>query len=135
MKGLPHAGRCLCGRVRFEVSSEPLWIAYCHCASCRRHTASPVACFAGFDEGDVRFIGAEPAGYESSPGISRSFCNSCGSPISYRSRRFPGEIHFYTGVMDEPERYRPTGHVYFQEHIPWFDTRDDLVRHAGTSEG
>jgi hypothetical protein len=129
-----HSGRCLCGNVTFEIVSEPLWVAYCHCASCRRHTASPVACFAGFEERNVRFPKDKPASHESSEGTWRSFCRTCGSPVSYRSQRFPGEVHFYTGVMDAPERYRPTGHVNFEEHIAWFDTRDDLERHAATSK-
>jgi hypothetical protein len=130
-----HSGHCLCGRVEFEISSEPLWIAYCHCASCRRHTASAVALFAGFDERSVRFIHDEPKVYESSPGVWRSFCEGCGSPVSYRSTRFPGEVHFYAGVMNQPENYQPTAHVYFGEHIQWFDTKDELVRYEGTSKG
>ncbi|HEY7750559.1 MAG TPA: GFA family protein [Aestuariivirgaceae bacterium] len=128
-----HSGHCLCGAVGFETSSEPLWVAYCHCASCRRHTGSAVAAFAGFDEQSVRFTRNVPAVYESSPDVWRSFCSICGSPISYRSRRFPNEVHFYVGVMDHPERYRPTAHVYFGEHLPWFDTRDELARHEKTT--
>ena len=129
-----HSGHCLCGGVEFEISDEPLWVAYCHCASCRRHTASAVALFAGFDERSVRFTRDEPKVYESSSGVWRSFCKACGSPISYRSTRFPGEVHFYVGVMNYPERYRPTAHVYFGEHIPWFDTKDELVRYEATSK-
>jgi hypothetical protein len=130
-----HSGHCLCGKVEFEISSEPLWIAYCHCASCRRHTASAVAVFAGFDERSVRFSREEPKVYESSSGVWRSFCNSCGSPISYRSRRFAGEVHFYVGVMNHPEHYQPMAHVHFAEQIPWFDTKDELMRYEATSSG
>jgi hypothetical protein len=119
--------------VTFEIDSEPLWVAYCHCASCRRHTASAVATFAGFDEQSVRFTGEKPTVFESSPGVRRSFCRSCGSPISYQSTLFVGEIHFYTGVMARPDLYQPTGHVYFSEHIVWFDTKDELVRYEKTS--
>jgi hypothetical protein len=133
MSAALHSGHCLCGRVEFHVSSEPLWVAYCHCASCRRHTASAVAVFAGFDERSVQFTRGEPQVYESSPDVWRSFCGTCGSPISYRSKRFPGEVHFYVGVMDQPDRYEPTAHVYFGEHVPWFDTRDSLVRYEGTA--
>jgi hypothetical protein len=135
MADMPHSGHCLCGGVKFEISTDPLWVAYCHCASCRRHTASPVATFAGFDERSVRFTGEAPKLYESSPGTWRSFCGTCGSPISYRSRRFPGEAHFYIGIMDQPERYVPTAHVYFGEHIAWFDTDDELRRYEATSQG
>jgi len=128
-----HSGNCLCGGVEFKVLSDPLWVAYCHCASCRRHTASAVATFAGFEERSVQFTRGEPQVYESSPDVWRSFCGTCGSPISYRSKRFPGEVHFYVGVMDQPDGYQPTAHVYFSEHLSWFDTRDNLVRYERTA--
>jgi hypothetical protein len=128
MNGAEHGGGCLCGAVRFRITADPLWIAYCHCESCRRHTASVVATFAGFDEGAASFTGEAASIFQSSPDVWRSFCGRCGSPISYRSTRFPGQIHFYVGAMDRPERYPPQGHVHFAEHVAWFDTRDDLQR-------
>ena len=42
------SGHCLCGRIRFVTDGEPQWVAYCHCGFCRRHTASPVACFVNY---------------------------------------------------------------------------------------
>lgn len=130
-----HRGHCLCGSVKFEADAEPKWIAYCHCASCRRHTGSAVATFVGFDEARFRYIGGKPAEYESSPMVWRGFCTRCGTPISYRAARFPGEIHVYVGAMDHPERYVPTAHVYFAEHLPWFDTTDTCMRYSTTSSG
>jgi DNA-binding HxlR family transcriptional regulator len=88
---------------------------------------------AGFAERSVQFTRDEPQVYESSPDVWRSFCGTCGSPISYRSKRFPGEVHFYVGVMDQPDGYEPTAHVYFSEHVSWFDTRDNLVRYERTA--
>ena len=128
-----HLGFCLCGAIKFESDREPKWVAYCHCASCRRHTGSAVATFVGFDDAHFRFTAGTPAVYESSLKVWRSFCPACGSPISYRSARYPGEVHIYIGAMDRPERYVPTAHVYFAEHLPWFDTTDTCLRLAGTT--
>jgi hypothetical protein len=130
-----HSGGCLCGAVRFRMTANPLGVVYCHCQSCRRHTASAVATFAGFAEEVVSFTQGVPAVFESSPDVWRSFCGRCGSPISYRAARYPGEIHFYIGVMDRPEQYVPQTHVYYGEHIPWFDTKDDLPRFERTDTG
>jgi hypothetical protein len=33
-------GKCRCGQVQFEVSSEPLMTMACHCTGCQRMTAS-----------------------------------------------------------------------------------------------
>ncbi|MBK6288984.1 MAG: GFA family protein [Gammaproteobacteria bacterium] len=52
-----HEGFCLCGQLRFRAEGDPRWVAHCHCASCRRHTASPVACFVNFRLEQLRFSG------------------------------------------------------------------------------
>jgi hypothetical protein len=89
----------------------------------------------GFDERSLRFTGQQPQSYESSQDVWRSFCRVCGSPVSYRAKRFPGEVHVYVGVLDDPARYEPTAHVYFAEHLPWFDTADHHRRYQQTSAG
>ena len=43
-----HAGGCMCGAVRYQVSGKPFWVGHCHCKSCRRHSGAPVVTFAGF---------------------------------------------------------------------------------------
>jgi len=135
VSGADHSGHCLCGAIRFRMTTDPLWVAYCHCQSCRRHTGSVAATFAGFAEQAVSFTEGTPKVFESSPQVWRSFCGRCGSPISYRAARFPGEVHFYVGVMDRPEQYMPQAHVHHGEHIPWFETKDNLVRFERTAKG
>ena len=36
-----QTGGCLCGAVRFRLVGPPYEIDYCHCHSCRKHTARP----------------------------------------------------------------------------------------------
>lgn len=120
-------GHCLCGNVEFEANGTPSWVAYCHCASCRRHTGSPVTCFVNFARGDVDFR-REPSVFESSPGVRRSFCERCGTPIAYETEKRANEIDIYLNAFDEPEAFSPETHVFHSERIPWFDTRDELPR-------
>lgn len=120
-------GRCLCGDIRFETSAPPSWVAYCHCASCRRHTASPVACFVNLPLAAVRF-GGERARYLSTPGVTRSHCARCGTPIAYETQKRPGEIDLYVNAFESPEDFAPGLHVFEAERLPWFDTADSLPR-------
>lgn len=124
------SGHCLCGQLRFVATGEPQWVAYCHCASCRRHTASPVACFVNYPLGRVSFDGVRTS-FVSSPGVTRSHCAVCGTPIAYETGRRPGEIDLYLNAFDEPERFQPQVHVHCAERLPWFDTRDELPRLPG----
>jgi hypothetical protein len=120
-------GHCLCGQLTFETTAEPRWVSYCHCASCRRHTGSPVTCFVNFKRDHVVFSGRR-ATFRSSPGVTRSHCARCGTPIAYETAKRADEIDLYLNAFEAPEAFEPEGHAFFEEHIPWFDTRDELPR-------
>src|SRR4051794_26686092 len=112
-------GGCLCGAVRFVASGPPKWTAWCHCQSCRKQTGAPAAAYAGFEREHVSFTQGEPLTHASSPGVERSFCGQCGSPLAYRGDRWPTEIHLHTGVFDDPEPFAPKGHAYAEERVNW----------------
>lgn len=125
-----HQGRCLCGAITFAYEGKPLWVAHCHCESCRRATASPVTTFLGVASDGFRWSGGEPATFASSPGVTRSFCGRCGSPLAYEAEKFPGEVHLYVATLDDPNAIEPTGHVHVAERIAWFEVHDELPRYA-----
>lgn len=122
-------GRCLCGKVSFDYQGPELWCGHCHCESCRRNCSAPFTTFVGVAEHAARFTGAAPAIYASSPGVERFFCGKCGTPVAYRSVRFPGEIHFYAASFDDPTAMTPQFHVYWAERLPWIEIADGLPRH------
>jgi hypothetical protein len=137
IKSMPQnvaTGRCLCGNIKFETPIEPLWVAHCHCESCRRNTGAPVATFVGMRNDDVSWDG-ERRIYASSPGTRRGFCSDCGTPLTYEADRHPGEVHFYVSVFDDPGMFSPEVHVHFRERIPWLELSDDLPRFAEMSDG
>jgi arsenate reductase len=122
-------GRCLCGHYRFEVRNDPLWVAYCHCESCRRATGSPATNYVGFRDSDVIFE-SEPPVFASSPPVRRAYCEHCGTPLYYAADFFPGELHLFRSNLAQPETYQPTRHVLFNEHEPDFEIYDDLPRYG-----
>lgn len=124
----PITGRCLCAAVSYRCDAAPLWQSHCHCESCRRATASPFTSFFGIRDGSWRWTGAPPATYASSPGTWRDFCPRCGTQMTYRSTRFPGETHFYAATLDHPQDYRPTAHFHSDEQLHWVQLADGLPR-------
>lgn len=121
-------GHCLCGACRFELSAPPRWVGHCHCESCRRATASPFTTWMGQADGTWRFVGDQPVTYASSPGTERGFCGRCGTPLFYRSQRFPGETHFYAALLDDPGAVQPQAHYHSAERLAWVHLADDLPR-------
>ena len=125
-----NTGKCLCGAIKFRTTGQPLWVAHCHCNTCRRSTGAPVTTFLGFNKNQVTFDGQRNF-YTSSPGVKRGFCARCGTPLTYESERCDDEVHFYVSVMDEPDAFVPERHVFYEEHINWLELNDDLPRFSG----
>jgi len=124
-------GRCLCGNLRFEIRGKPLWVAHCHCQSCRRNTGSAVATFVGYNKEQLSYTRGARKFYVSSPGVERGFCADCGTPMTYEADRCPDEVHLYVSTLDDPGAYRPRVHVFFAERLSWMDLNDDLPRYEG----
>lgn len=122
-------GGCLCGAVRYNFTGDFLWTAHCHCESCRRQTASPMTTFFSIEKAKFDYVGAPPGRYVSSPGVVRSFCAKCGTPIAYEYDEKPGEIHLYAVGLDDSSDIAPERHDFWNERVKWLSIRDDLPKH------
>ena len=127
------AGGCMCGAVRYTVTGESFGVAHCHCHSCRRHSGAPVVTLAGYGVGQVAFSGEARRFYDSSPGVKRGFCGTCGTPLTWEG---DGEalgpiIELHISTFDDPGALVPDSHAFDDERIAWFDVADDLPRFAG----
>lgn len=129
----PLSGRCLCGQVSWRTPGPVLWAGHCHCASCRRATASPVTSFFGVTRDSVDWKG-QPEIYASSPGTERGYCVRCGTPVFYRSERWPDETHLYAATLDDPDAFQPEAHYHFAERLPWLIISDELPKHADSAD-
>ena len=123
-------GHCLCGAIQVEYDGNPQTTLYCHCESCRRQTSSPVAVFVMVQRSALRFTRGSPKEYVSSPGVRRSFCAACGSPIAYQPERRSEIVDLYAGALSDPSRVAPLCHVHAEEQLPWLEIIDDLPRYA-----
>src|ERR687889_614065 len=84
MSGELCEGGCFCGRVRYRVAGEPLASIVCHCVSCRRTSGAQSVAWLTFPHREFSFVHGEPADYRSSDEVSRTFCQSCGTSLTYR---------------------------------------------------
>lgn len=124
-------GHCLCGAVSFEINPPVLSCVHCHCESCRRQCSAPMTTYIGVSDDHWRWTKKKPRIFNSSPGVERSFCEACGSPISFRSKRMSGIMHFFAAAMERPDDFGPTMHVAIEEKLPWIVLADGLPTHVG----
>ena len=89
-----------------------------------------------FHRKDVSFTKGEPKIYSSSPGVRRSFCSDCGTPLTWEAN-WGGKdvIEVHISTLDNPEIVSPDRHVFFAERLSYVDFADNLPRFLGTSVG
>ncbi len=123
-------GGCLCRAVRLRIDAPPVNSGYCHCRFCQLNSGAPVVAFIEVPTAAFAYIGTVPGVFRSSAWGQREFCSACGSFLVYRDRRAAATVSINTASLDDPSQFAPTHHVFASRRIPWFDTSDDLPRHA-----
>ena len=121
-------GRCLCGDIRFEYRDAPPKTVHCHCETCRRHCSSPFSTFLSLDKNLFRYTKGTPVGYWSSPGVERTHCGRCGSPISYEMAS-TNDFAIFACTLDDPRPVTPDRRVNTAEQMPWIEIADALPRY------
>lgn len=119
-----HQGGCLCGAVRYRVTAEPQVACYCCCATCQGATGAPAVSWIAVEEAGFEIVAESPVAYESSPGVTRSFCGRCGTALTYRNPGYPDD-RFQTAslvaiasiTLDDPEAFPPT-EVFHGDELP-----------------
>ena len=126
-------GGCRCGAVGVRATGRPSTVVYCYCVDCRRSSGVPVSLLAGYRTGQVEMDREAAEVYASSPDVVRSFCATCGTPLSYEDGRLEGEIYVHVGVFDDPEPFEPEAHNWVSQKPKWLVIQDDLPRHEESS--
>jgi hypothetical protein len=90
-----------------------------------------VVAFIGVRLSDFKWTGAQTGTYNSSPGVTRHFCTTCGTPMAFQGDHYAGEIHLYAASLDDPTDFEPKFHVYHDAKLPWLALHDDLKKIEG----
>ncbi|MFZ5779469.1 MAG: GFA family protein [Pseudomonadota bacterium] len=119
VKTTPLQGGCLCGEVRYEVDAPATHRTACHCTICRRASAAPFVAWFSVPTNAFRLLAGEPARFSSSAHGVRTFCASCGSPLTFQSSRSPEQIDVTTCSLDTPDAAAPRDHTYVRSKLSW----------------
>lgn len=129
-------GGCLCGAIRYKLTEPPSSSGFCHCETCRRTASAPSLPYAGVSFAAFAVTKGDPVSYRSSSRVVRTFCGTCGSPLTYFNEDKPDKIDIMTCSLDHPEMVRPTEHVWVSEKLSWEILGDGLPAYAtGEREG
>ncbi len=123
-------GGCLCGAVRYALSGPPLDAGYCHCRVCQRANGAPVVAWTTVRISAFEYTQGTPSRFASSSRYQREFCAACGTPLVFRRQVAPEFVDVTLASLDEPSLISPEYHIWRASRIAWFETADELPRHA-----
>lgn len=116
-------GRCLCGHVRYECTSEPEGATYCHCVDCRRTTGSAFNVGVRVPAANLKILSGKVKAFtktaDSGNLITREFCPECGSPLFTRSVIHADHVFIKAGSLDDPTVVVPKDQIWTSKKVPW----------------
>lgn len=124
-----HRGRCLCGGVQYAVQADIKAVTHCHCQMCRKGHGAAFATYGSVPAQAHTFTAGAALlrSYRSSPGVTRSFCSACGSPLLWRREggAFAAWLSFPLGTLDSPCVPAKQRHVHTADRLAWCAIADD----------
>ncbi len=116
-------GGCACGKVRYEISAEPVFMNHCQCRDCQHRSGTGHGSYITFaDRSAVRLEG-QATGWEvagdSGNLKTHSFCPTCGSPVYLTFAAMPDLFTIHAASLDDPGRFQPQVITYRMRGHGW----------------
>ena len=123
-------GHCACGRVQYEIKTDPMFTHACHCSDCQRTTGSAFVIHLIIAEVDFEIHGDTrkvtlPTG--SGAGCDLHSCVGCATYVwvRYLYHKVP-VIAVRAGTLDDVSIVKPLAHIFTRSMQPWFRLPDDV---------
>ena len=126
-----HAeGGCACGRVRFRMTSRPLFVHCCQCRWCQRETGAAFVLNALIETARIDMLKGAPAVIdtpsESGRGQRIARCPSCQVALWSCYAGLKDKISFVrVGALDDPDLCPPDIHIFTASKQLWVTLPSD----------
>ncbi len=115
-------GGCSCGRVRYRLTSEPLFVHCCHCLNCQRQTGSAfvINLLIELDRVDVLAGSPQAVDVPRDEGAPQTVYRCPACQVALYSRYGHPAVRFVrAGTLDEPDSVEPGVHIYTRSKLSW----------------
>jgi hypothetical protein len=116
-----YTGGCLCGQIRYRVSSAPGPSRVCWCKDCQKISSNGTV-NAIFPTASIEISGT-PSRYEkvadSGNTVTRRFCANCGTQLFSDSTGRPGLTVIRVGTLDDPSSIHPKTNIWSASAPSW----------------
>ena len=116
-----RTGSCLCGEVRYNISSEPMAARICWCKDCQKIAANGTVNILVPTESINHSGGLEQFVKTADSGdrITRRFCPKCGTHVFSNSSSTPDFTVVRAGTLSDPSSIRPTMNIWVSSAPQW----------------
>lgn len=125
-------GGCLCGSITYICEADPALIMNCHCRDCRKAMGGVYATTMFVPEDKVRINGFPRTfnhGADSGSGMTKLFCENCGSQLFTKNTNRPGTLGIRAGSVDDTAVIRPSANIYTGSAVPTTPLDNQLPQH------
>lgn len=124
-------GGCLCGAVRYRLSSPPKYAVNCHCNMCKKHSGAAFLSYLVVDTVSFEITCGEVVPYRSSCEAIRGHCGICGSPLTFVFDSDVASVWLTLGSLDDPNSINPSENWHVKDKVNWFVEQDSLANWNG----
>ena len=128
-------GTCYCGDIAYRISGEFSSQCFCHCRSCQLAGGAPYLAWGTIDSSQLDITHGTLKEITRSAGITRGFCDQCGTSLTYRHYQRPGQVDVCLATIDEPQLVRPEYHIWVADKLPWISIDDGLPQYPEWRSG
>jgi hypothetical protein len=115
-------GGCFCGAVRYELTSNPMFVNCCHCHDCQRQTGTAFVINAIIEADRVKLTKGRPQPVLMSTDSGGPHdiyrCSKCQTALWSDYGRRPFRF-VRVGTLDNPARIPPDAHIFVRSKLPW----------------
>jgi len=124
-------GSCLCNSIQYEIHGELGPTMMCHCSKCRKANGSAFAVNSAVKSEEFHFVKGKEfvSEFESTPGVFRTFCKCCGTPLFSRRPSQPELLRLRIGSLDTPVDVKPLAHIFVGSKAAWDEIHDAIPQY------
>jgi hypothetical protein len=115
-------GGCACGKLRYRLVSEPMFIHCCHCLNCQRQTGSAFVVNLLIEADRVQVLAGAPQPVDAprDDGSAQRIYRCPRCQVAIFSEYGRSEVRFVRGgTLDDPTDIAPDVHIYTRSKVDW----------------
>ena len=120
------SGGCLCQKVRYLLTTAPLFVHACHCLTCQTFSNSAFSITAIVLESDLLFESGTLISKEPSPGRLNWLCSCCGGFIYRTASNHPGTALLRPGTLDDVRNLSIDAHIWVKRKHEWLELPNNV---------